>query len=130
MAKGQKRSGREPKKPKQDEPKAKAAASPFAAVHERPLARPPEEKKYGGTHPFRGRRFQEQRTPAQASLLSLRRVVMGWTGDCEYVVEPEEGHWTVANQGRHFGHFADRRSALPGPAVQAGSGFWWSPVLS
>ncbi len=45
MAKGQKRSGREPKKPKQDKPKAKAAASPFAALHEKPLARPPEEKK-------------------------------------------------------------------------------------
>ena len=45
MAKGQKRSGREPKKPKQDKPKAKAAASPFAAVHGKPLARAPEEKK-------------------------------------------------------------------------------------
>jgi hypothetical protein len=45
MAKGRKRSGREPKKPKQDKPKAKAAASPFAAVHERPLAQPPEPKK-------------------------------------------------------------------------------------
>ena len=32
MAKGQKRSGREPKKPKQDKPKAKVAASPFAAA--------------------------------------------------------------------------------------------------
>ena len=45
MAKGQKRSGREPKKPKQDKPKAKAAASPFAAARENPLARPPEETK-------------------------------------------------------------------------------------
>jgi hypothetical protein len=45
MAKGQKRSGREPKKPKQDKPKAKAAASPFAAAREKPLARPPEQKK-------------------------------------------------------------------------------------
>ena len=45
MAKGQKRSGREPKRPKQDKPKAKAAASPFAAAREKPLARPPEEKK-------------------------------------------------------------------------------------
>ena len=45
MAKGQKRSGREPKKPKQDKPKAKTAASPFAAVHEKPLARTPEQKK-------------------------------------------------------------------------------------
>ena len=45
MAKGQKRSGREPKKPKQDKPKAKAGASPFAAAHGKPPARPPEEKK-------------------------------------------------------------------------------------
>ena len=45
MAKGQKRSGREPKKPKQDKPKAKAVASPFAAAREKPLAHPPEEKK-------------------------------------------------------------------------------------
>ena len=45
MAKGQKRSGREPKKPKQDKPKAKAAASPFAAAREKPLAHPPEQKK-------------------------------------------------------------------------------------
>ncbi len=45
MAKGQKRSGREPKKPKQDKPKAKAAASPFAAVRETPQARPPGAKK-------------------------------------------------------------------------------------
>ncbi len=44
MAKGQKRSGREPKKPKQDKPKAKAAASPFAAGHEKPAA-PPANKK-------------------------------------------------------------------------------------
>jgi len=50
MAKGQKRSGREPKKPKQDKPKQdkpkpKAAASPFAAAREKPLARPPEQTK-------------------------------------------------------------------------------------
>ncbi len=32
--------------------------------------------------------------------------------DCEYVVEREEGHWTVSNQGRHFGRFVDRRGAL------------------
>jgi hypothetical protein len=44
---------------------------------------------------------------------------MGWVVDCEYVVEPEEGHWTVANQGRHFGHFADRRSALHSAAADA-----------
>ena len=45
MAKGQERSGREPKKPKQDKPKAKAAASPFAAARAKPLARPPEQTK-------------------------------------------------------------------------------------
>ena len=45
MAKGQKRSGREPKKPKQDKPKAKVAASPFAAAYEKPQAHLPEEKK-------------------------------------------------------------------------------------
>ena len=45
MAKGQKRSGREPKKPKRDKPEAKAAASPFAAVHAKPLAHTPEQKK-------------------------------------------------------------------------------------
>ena len=45
MAKGQKRNSREPKKPKRDKPKAKAAASPFAALHEKPLARALEEKK-------------------------------------------------------------------------------------
>jgi len=45
MAKGQKRSGREPKKPKRDRPEAKAAASPFAAAREKPLARPPEQTK-------------------------------------------------------------------------------------
>ena len=32
MAKAQKRSGREPRKPKQDKAKAKVAASPFAAA--------------------------------------------------------------------------------------------------
>lgn len=32
MAKGQRRSGREPKKPKQNKTKATAAASPFAAI--------------------------------------------------------------------------------------------------
>ena len=45
MAKGQKRSGREPKKPKQEKSKAKAAASPFAAAREKPLSHPPGEKK-------------------------------------------------------------------------------------
>jgi len=45
MAKGQKRSGREPKKPKQNKPKVKSVASPFAAAHERPLAHPTEQKK-------------------------------------------------------------------------------------
>jgi hypothetical protein len=32
MAKGQKRGGHEPKKPKQDKPKATSAASPFRAA--------------------------------------------------------------------------------------------------
>ena len=45
MAKGQKRSGREPKKPKQDKPKPIARGSPFAAVHERPTPAKPEPKK-------------------------------------------------------------------------------------
>jgi hypothetical protein len=44
MAKGQKRSGREPKKPKQNK-KARATPSPFAALHEKPVAHPPEPKK-------------------------------------------------------------------------------------
>ena len=45
MAKGQKRSGREPKKPKQDKPKPAARGSPITAVHERPAAAKPEPKK-------------------------------------------------------------------------------------
>ena len=44
---------------------------------------------------------------------------MVWVVDCEYVVEREEGHWTVSNQGRHFGHFADRRGALRSAASEA-----------
>jgi hypothetical protein len=40
MAKGQKRSGREPKKPKKDRPKGTAAASPFAVVHAKPAPAP------------------------------------------------------------------------------------------
>jgi hypothetical protein len=44
MAKGQKRSGREPKKPRQNKPKATAAASPFAAVHTKPASTPKPEK--------------------------------------------------------------------------------------
>ena len=43
MAKGQKRSGREQKKPKQEKPKA-AAQSALAALHERP-ALPTHAKK-------------------------------------------------------------------------------------
>ena len=35
MAEGPKRSGREPKKPKQDKPKAAVAQSALAALHER-----------------------------------------------------------------------------------------------
>jgi hypothetical protein len=38
MAKGQERSGREPKKPKQSKPKATAAASPFSAARGKPAA--------------------------------------------------------------------------------------------
>lgn len=45
MAKGQKRSGREPKKPKKEKPKAAVAASPFAAVRTRPAMSTPESKK-------------------------------------------------------------------------------------
>ena len=44
MAKGQKRSGREPKKPKQDK-KAKVAASPFAAARGKPSGPTPTDKK-------------------------------------------------------------------------------------
>ena len=44
MAKGQKRSNREQKKPKQDKPKAAAARSALAALHERP-ALPTSPKK-------------------------------------------------------------------------------------
>jgi hypothetical protein len=44
---------------------------------------------------------------------------MVWVVDCEYVVEREEGHWTISNQGRHFGHFADRRGALRSAASEA-----------
>ena len=46
MAKGQKRSGREPKKPKRDKPKAAAASrSPFAAATGKPAAPTPADKK-------------------------------------------------------------------------------------
>ena len=44
---------------------------------------------------------------------------MAWVVDCEYVVEREESDWTVANQGRHFGHFADRRDALRSAVADA-----------
>lgn len=44
MAKGQKRSGREPKKPKQSKPKVKATASPFAAGPGKPAAAPTSRK--------------------------------------------------------------------------------------
>jgi hypothetical protein len=43
MAKGQKRSGREPKKPKQNKPKATAAAAQFASVRAKPA--PAQEPK-------------------------------------------------------------------------------------
>jgi hypothetical protein len=45
MAKGQERSGREPKKPKRDKPKAKVAASPFAAARGKPAEPTPADKK-------------------------------------------------------------------------------------
>ncbi len=46
MAKGQKRSGREPKKPKQDKPKATAASrSPFPAASGKQATPPPADKK-------------------------------------------------------------------------------------
>ncbi len=46
MAKGQKRSGREPNKPKQDKPKAIPSRSPFPAVSGgKPAAPTPSDKK-------------------------------------------------------------------------------------
>jgi hypothetical protein len=45
MAKDKNRSGREPKKRKQDKPKPKGHPSPFAAVHEKPVPHPPEKKR-------------------------------------------------------------------------------------
>lgn len=45
MAKGQKRSGREPKKPKQTRPKSTPAASPFATTHAKPAAPASDKKK-------------------------------------------------------------------------------------
>jgi hypothetical protein len=44
MAKGQKRSGREPKKPKQSKPKVTATASPFAAGRAKPVPTPEPKK--------------------------------------------------------------------------------------
>lgn len=44
MSKGQKRNSREQKKPRQDKPKAAAAPSALAALHERP-ALPHAKKK-------------------------------------------------------------------------------------
>ena len=46
MAKGQKRSGREPKKPKRDKPKAIRSRSPILAVFGgKPAAPPPPDRK-------------------------------------------------------------------------------------
>jgi hypothetical protein len=45
MAKGQKRSGREPKKPQQNKLKFTATASPFTVVHGKPAAPTPTSKK-------------------------------------------------------------------------------------
>ena len=47
MAKGQKRSNREQKKPKQDKPKAAVARSALAALHERPALPTHAKKKQG-----------------------------------------------------------------------------------
>jgi hypothetical protein len=43
MAKGQKRSGREPKKPKQNKPKPTSTENTFAGLHDKPAA--PARKK-------------------------------------------------------------------------------------
>jgi hypothetical protein len=45
MAKGQKRSNREQKKPKQQKPKAVVAQSALTALHERPALPMPTKKK-------------------------------------------------------------------------------------
>jgi hypothetical protein len=45
MAKGQKRSNREQKKPKQQKPKPAATQSAFTAQHERPAVPAPTKKK-------------------------------------------------------------------------------------
>jgi len=44
MAKGQKRSSREPKKPKQNKPKTGAAKSTFSAFHAKPEAQTSAKK--------------------------------------------------------------------------------------
>jgi hypothetical protein len=43
MAKGQKRSGREPKKPKQNKPKPASTETSFAGLHDKPAT--PARKK-------------------------------------------------------------------------------------
>jgi hypothetical protein len=45
MAKGQKRSNREQKKPKQEKPKPAVAQSALTALHERPTLPTPTKKK-------------------------------------------------------------------------------------
>ena len=45
MAKGQKRSNREQKKPKQQKPKPMIAQSAFTTLHERPTVPTPTKKK-------------------------------------------------------------------------------------
>ena len=45
IARGQKRNNREQKKPKQDKPKAAAAQSALAALHERPALPTPAKRK-------------------------------------------------------------------------------------
>ena len=47
---------------------------------------------------------------------------MAWVVDCEYVVEREEGDWTVANQGRGRGEPAPWRAAPAGSTSVQGVG--------
>lgn len=37
---------------------------------------------------------------------------MGWVKELDYLVERDEGHWTVSFQGEHCGYFVSRRDAL------------------
>jgi hypothetical protein len=44
---------------------------------------------------------------------------MGQAGSFDYIVEPEDGHWTVNFGGQHCGCFASRRQALRSAASDA-----------